>query len=140
MSFIEHLSFEAFNEGTRFKSSIYLAQSLTHRKTLVAGADAIYATNANRRFATFEEIKTDFKPKGPKSKDRKLQEVLIHSIQKERGSRLEGSFGKEKEHYGLRKVKARTKDNEVFWIFFGMHTANAIEIGREILHQAKIAA
>ena len=52
ISFIEHINFEAFNEGKRFKSSIYLAQSLTHRKTLVAGADAIYATNANRRFAT----------------------------------------------------------------------------------------
>lgn len=51
-SFIKHLSFDAFNEGTRFKSCVYLAQSITHRKTVVTGADAIYATNANRRFAT----------------------------------------------------------------------------------------
>ena len=138
--FIEHLSFEAFNEGTRFKSSIHLAQSLTHRKTLVAGADAIFATNANRKFATSQEIKTDFKPKGPRKKDRKVQELLINSIRKERASRLEGSFGKEKEHYGLRKIKARTKENEVLWIFFGIHTANAIEIGRKILQKSKAAA
>lgn len=140
ISFIEHISFEAFNEGVRFKNSVHLAQSLTRCKTLVAGADAIYATNANRRFATSQRIKTDFKPKGPKRKDRKIQELLIRSIQKERASRLEGSFGKEKEHYGLRKIKARTDKNEILWIFFGIHTANAIEIGRKVLQQAKIAA
>lgn len=82
ISFIEHLNFNAFNEGTRFKNSIYLAQSLTRRKTLVAGADAIYATNANRRFATAEHIKTDFKPKGPKRKDRKIQDQLRFILQK----------------------------------------------------------
>src|SRR5690606_27041687 len=90
ISFIEHISFNAFNEGTRFKSSVYLAQSLSHRKTLVAGADAIYATNANRRFASSENIKTDFKPKGPKRKDRKQQDQLKGLIQKERATRLEG--------------------------------------------------
>lgn len=79
-----------------------------------------------------EGIKTDFKPKGPKRNDRKVQDMLITSIRKERASRLEGSFGKEKEHYGLRKVKAGTKANEILWIFFGIHTANAIEIGRKI--------
>lgn len=140
ISFIEHLSFEAFNEGARFKSSIHLAQSLTHGKILVAGADAIFATNANRQFATLQKIKTDFKPKGPRRKDRKVQELLINSIRKERASRLEGSFGKEKEHYGLRKIKARTKENEVLWIFFGIHTANAIEIGRKVLQKSKVAA
>lgn len=140
ISFIEHLSFNAFNEGTRFKNSVYLAQSLSHRKTLVAGADAIYATNDNRRFATSQGIKTDFKPKGPKRKDRKLQDKLKGLIQKERASRLEGSFGKDKEHYHLRKIKARTKANEKLWIFFGIHTSNAIEIGGKMLRQKQTAA
>lgn len=133
ISFIEHLSFNAFNEGTRFKNSIYLAQSLSRRKTQVAGADAIYATNANRRFATSQNIKTDFKPKGPKRKDRKIQDQLKRLIQKERATRLEGSFGKDKEHYHLRRIRARTKANEKLWIFFGIHTSNALEIGRKKL-------
>lgn len=142
ISFIEHLSFEAFNEGTRFKNGVYLAQSLTHRKTKVAGADAIYATNSNRRFATFEGIKTDFKPKGPRRKDRKVQELLmlIKAITKERASRMEGSFGKDKEHYHLKKIKARTGENEILWIFFGIHTSNAIEIGRKMLYQQQAAS
>lgn len=140
ISFIEHLSFNAFNEGTRFKSSVYLAQSLSHRKTKVAGADAIYATNANRRFATSQNIKTDFKPKGPQRKDHKMQSKLKGLIQKERATRLEGSFGKDKEHYHLRKIKARTVSNEKLWIFFGIHASNALEIGRKMLELKQIAA
>ena len=50
-------------------------------------------------------------------------------ITKERASRLEGSFGNEKEHYHLKKIKARTKQTEILWIFFGIHTANALQIG-----------
>lgn len=140
ISFIEHLSFDAFNEGIRFKNSVYFAQSLTGTKTKVVGADAIYATNANRRFATFENIKTDFKPKGPRRKDWKAQKQLKQLITKERATRLEGSFGKDKEHYNLRKIKARTKANEILWIFFGIHTSNALEIGRKILGEIKMAA
>ncbi len=40
---------------------------------------------------------------------------------------MEGSFGTEKEHYGLQKIKARTELNEILWIFFGVHTANAVQ-------------
>ncbi|WP_343665365.1 hypothetical protein [Chryseobacterium mucoviscidosis] len=61
-------------------------------------------------------------------------------ITKERASRLEGSFGKEKEHYHLRKIKARTKENEMLWIFFGIHTANALEIGRRMQKTLQQAA
>lgn len=140
ISFMEHIDFNAFNEGTRFKNSIYTAQSLTHRKTKVAGADAIYATNANRRFATAQGIKTDFRPKGPKRKDHKQQKQLKVMIQKERATRLEGSFGKDKEHYNLRKVKAKTEPNEKLWIFFGIHVSNALEIGRRMAKCQRFAA
>ena len=45
--------------------------------------------------------KSDFKPKGKPSKHRKQQIQLAKMITKERATRLEGSFGKEKEHYHL---------------------------------------
>lgn len=132
INFIEHLSFTAFNEGVRFKNSVHLAQWLTNTKVKVAAADTIYANNENRKFATLEQIKTDFKSKGPQSKDYKEQELVKGKIRKERVSRMEGSFGKEKEHYHLRKIKARTEANEILWIFFGIHVANALEIGRRL--------
>lgn len=132
ISFIEHISFDAFHEGNRFKQSVYKIQSLTRKKIKVVGADAIYATNANRNFVSRWGIKTDFKAKGRRPKDYKEAQKLKGMITKERASRLEGSFGKDKEHYHLRKIKARTQANEILWIFFGIHTSNALEIGRRI--------
>lgn len=45
---------------------------------------------------------------------------------------MEGSFGTEKNHYNLNKVKARIETTEKLWIFFGVYTANAIRIAQRI--------
>lgn len=140
INFIEHLSFEAFHEGNRFQDTIFKAQRLTRNKTRLAGADAIYATNKNRRFSTKYNIRTDFKRKGRAGKHEKQRKQMAAMITKERATRLEGSFGKEKEHYLLRKIKARTKATETLWIFFGIHTANALEIGRRMTKELQQAA
>lgn len=47
INFIEHLIFDAFNEGTRLVKSIRYARSLFGKITHIS-ADDIYATNANR--------------------------------------------------------------------------------------------
>ena len=137
ISFIEHLSFDAFNEGTHFKSSVHLAQTLTHTKVRLMGADAIFASNVNRKFASSNNIKTDFVRKGRAGKHEQQRKQLAAMITKERATRLEGSFGKDKQHYYLNRIKARTKANEILWIFCGIHVSNALEIGRRI--QASIA-
>lgn len=129
ISFIERLGFDAFHEGNRFQDTVFKAQRLTKVKTRLAGADAIYATNRNRRFATKYDIRTDFKRKGRAGKHEKQRKALAKAITKERASRLEGSFGTEKEHYHLKRIRARTKATETLWIFFGIHTRNALEIG-----------
>jgi hypothetical protein len=140
ISFIEHLNFNAFNEGIRFTKTVFLAQKLTEKKVKVVGADAIYANNKNRKFVTKHGLKTDFKPKGRRSKHRKHQDQLARMITKERASRLEGSFGTDKEHFLLKKNLARTRKTEILMIFFGIHTSNALNIGRRIAKKAKIAA
>ena len=61
-------------------------------------------------------------------------------ITKERATRLEGSFGTEKEHFLLKKIKARNKKTEILWIFFGIHTSNAQKIGERIQNQSKKVA
>ena len=111
------MDFEAFNEGSHFQSSVWLAQELIHTKVSVMGADAIFATNKNRKFATENRIQTDFCRKGRLGKHEIHRRKLASMITKERASRLEGSFGKEKEHYHLKKIKARTRATEVLWIF-----------------------
>lgn len=140
ISFIEHLSFNAFHEGNRFQDTIFKAQRLTGTRTKLAGADAIYATNKNRRFATKYGIGTDFKRKGRVGKHEGQRRQMAAMITRERATRLEGSFGKEKEHYHLKKIKAGTKETEALWIFFGIHTANALEVGRRIARTLQQAA
>jgi len=132
ISFIEHLNFNAYNEGTRIKQTLYKAQSLTHTKVRILGADAIYATNANRKHLSSKNIRTDFKIKGRRGRHYEHKTQIAKMITKERASRLEGSFGTDKEYFLLKKIKARTQKTEVLWIFFGIHTANALNIGHRM--------
>ena len=104
------------------------------------GADAIYATNANRKYVTSKNIQTDFKPKGRSGKYRAHKNQLAKMITKERASRLEGSFGTDKSYFLLNKIKARTKESEILWIFIGIHASNALKIGRRMSHSIAKAA
>jgi len=131
INFIEHLSFEAFHEGVRMWKSV-----LKHKKRFTKcknyGGDKIYANNKNRKFAKNRKINTCFVPKGRRGKNEKQAKILRQAIAKARATRLEGSFGNEKNHYSLKKVKARTQKTEIAWIFFGIHTANAVKISKRL--------
>ena len=140
ISFIEHLSFDAYNEGTRMSQTLFKAQSLTHTSVKILGADAIYATNANRKLLTTKGIQTDFKIKGRPGRHHEHKSQLSKMITKERVSKLEGSFGTDKEFFLLKKIRARNEKTERLWIFFGIHTSNAFNIGKRINQKAKIAA
>jgi len=140
ISFIEHVSFDPFHEGNRLQKTIWRAQKLTGKKVRILGADAIYATNANRKYVTKRKIKTDFKPKGRPGRHKEHKSQLAQMITKERASRLEGSFGTDKAYFLLNKIKARTKKTELLWIFIGIHTSNALNIGRRMSNTSASAA
>ena len=38
---------------------------------------------------------------------------------------MEGSFGNQKQHYGLNRIAARNRYSETLMLFFGIHIANA---------------
>lgn len=127
LNFIEHLSPRAFHEGNRLKrAALIYSEELGPCRQL--GADRIYATNKNRRWLTKRKIITCFPQKGPKKVLSKQQKQMRKALAKARATRLEGSFGNEKNHYGLGRIRARTYPNEVIWIFFGMMTANAVKV------------
>jgi len=131
INFIEHLSFDAFNEGTRLVRSIRYGRSLFGKITHIS-ADDIYATNANRKYTTAAHIVTNFKRKGRAGKHEEQRLIISRELRKERATRMEGSFGTEKEHYGLKRIRAMTQLNEILWIFFGVHTANAVRIAKRL--------
>ena len=126
ISFIEHLSFEAFNEGIRLKQCIQYQQSLTGTKVERVGADTIYANNPNRTYCTTNHITTNFVRKGPKPKDEnKTVSATRRIIGNLRATVMEGSFGNQKQHFTLARVAARNRWSETLLIFFGIHMANA---------------
>jgi len=132
ISFIEHLSYEAFNEGTRLKQSV----AFHHKhfgKLSQLGADGIYATNKNRRYCTKMNIATSFTSKGKQGKLADQKQAMRSVLSNVRATVLEGSFGNEKNHYLLNKVKAKTQPTEIAWIFFGMLAANASIISKRVV-------
>ena len=116
---------------TGFVKSIRYGRSLFGKITHIS-ADDIYATNSNRKYSTAAHIVTNFKRKGRAGKHEQHRLIISRELRKERATRMEGSFGTEKEHYGLKKIKAKTQLNEILWIFFGVHTANAVRIAKRL--------
>jgi transposase, IS5 family len=136
ISFIEHISYEAFNEGTRLKQSVALHQKYFGKLSQL-GADGIYATNENRRYCSKLGIATSFRAKGKEGKLSDQKKAMRCALAVVRGTVLEGSFGNEKNHYLLDKVKAKTQATETAWIFFGMLAANASIISNRIANTQK---
>jgi len=136
ISFIEHISYDAFNEGTRLKNTIHL-QRRYFGKCSQIGADAIYATNKNRTYCSKHHIATCFVPKGKEGPLQEQKSQMRSLLGKARSTQLEGSFGNEKNHYLLDKIKARTVSTEIAWIFFGIFAANGAQIAHRIERQQK---
>lgn len=126
ISFIEHHSFEAFNEGIRLKECIEYQQQLTGVEVKRLGADSIYANNENRRYCTEKGIVTNFVRKGPKPKEEDVDlRTATRIIGTLRATVMEGSFGNQKQHYSVGRIAARNRHSETLLLFFGIHMANA---------------
>ena len=126
ISFIEHHSFEAFNEGTRLKQCVEYQQSLTGVPVTRIGMDTIYANNENRKYCTENSITTNFVRKGPRPKDEPAEiSSARRIIGNLRATVMEGSFGNQKQHYGVGRIAARNRRSETLQLFFGIHMANA---------------
>ena len=127
---IDKMDFNAFNECTRLRFSVLKHKSL-FGKCNQLGADRIYATNANRRYATSKNIFTNFLKKGPKACSQ--QEIKLKKILSAvRATVMEGSFGTHKQHYSLDKIKAKGNKREFLWVMFGTMTANAVLMSRRM--------
>ena len=139
ISFIEKLSFNAFNEGTRLKHCVSLAEKLIGVAVKKISGDQGYSGNDNRTFCRDNKIETSFTQKGRTGKN-EIKNATKRELARVRTTAMEGSFGTQKEHYGLRKVAARIKSTEIMLIFFGVHTANVVHLARRESVQLALAA
>ena len=117
-----------------------MQQKLMNVRVRCLTADSIYANNANRKFCTEYGISTSFVCKERAVRDESLRKVLRSELSRERATRLEGSFGTQKQHYSLSRIKARNRKTEILWLFFEIHTANAVLMIDKIRNRAVKAA
>lgn len=76
-------------------------------------------------------------PIGVKKKEKDLVRKELARV---RATAIEGSFGTQKEHYDLRRVKARMRRTEILYIFFGIHTANVVQLAARVEPRTRLAA
>lgn len=91
------------------------------------GGDTSYAGTVNRDLCKKNGIQTSFVKREKSSKD-KTKDVVRREFARVRATAMEGSFGTQKEHYSMRMIKARKKATELLYIFFGIHTANVVQL------------
>ena len=141
ISFIEKLSFNPFSEGTRLKHCTTLHKRLFGVDVKKIGGDTGYAGTENRDYCKENGIQTSFVKRGrPFSEEKKEKDLVRKELARVRATAMEGSFGTQKEHYDLKRIKARTKLTEILYIFFGIHTANVVQLADRIEQRAQLAA
>ena len=141
ISFIEKLSFNAFNEGTRLVHCLKMHKRLFGVDAKKVGGDTGYAGTENRDYCKENGIQTSFVKRGrPFSEEKKEKDLVRQELARVRATAMEGSFGTQKEHYDLKRVKARTKQTEILYIFFGIHTANVVQLEKRIEQRALLEA
>ena len=89
ISFIEKLSFNAFNEGTRLKHCVSLAQKFTGEAVKKIGGDQGYSGNDNRTFYKENKIETSFAQKGRTCKN-EVKNAIRRELARVRATAMEG--------------------------------------------------
>ena len=109
ISFLDKLSWDAFNEGSFMKDYVehYRRRFGFYPQEVLA--DKIYCTRVNRTLLKELNIKLIAKPLG------RPPAVPIHLSPGERNP-IEGKFGQAKTAYGLNRIKARLSGTSESWI------------------------
>ncbi|HVB66204.1 MAG TPA: transposase, partial [Candidatus Acidoferrales bacterium] len=110
-AFIDHLSWEAFNEGGYLMDSVEKYKARFGFYPAEVLADQIYCTRDNRKQLKLLDIKLIARPLGRPS----AQAMKIHLSPGERNP-IEGKFGQAKVAYGLNNIRAKLSSTSTSWI------------------------
>ena len=126
-AFLEELSWDAFNEGTRLMKTIeqYKTRLGYYPKEVLV--DKIYCTRINR--ASLKELGITLvgKPLGrPKA--------MKNHIRPGERNPIEGKFGQAKTAYGLNRIKARLQQTSESWIATIIMVLNLVKLTGQVLY------
>lgn len=124
-AFLEELSWEAFNEGSRFSKTIDQFKARTGYYPKEVLVDTIYCTRANRARLKELGIALIAKPLGrPKA-------MPIH-IRPGQRNPIEGKFGQAKTAYGMNRIKARLQQTSESWIATIILVLNLVKLTGQV--------
>jgi len=109
-SFLDTISWEAFNEGSHLKDYVENYRKRFGFYPAKVLADQIYCTRENRKWLTKKNIKLADKPLGRPS----AKAVAYHVRPGERNP-IEGKLGQAKNGYGMNRIRARLKNTSQSW-------------------------
>lgn len=110
-SFLDTISWDAFNEGSHLKDYVENYRKRFGFYPAKVLADQIYCTRENRKWLKENNIKLAAKPLGRPS----AKAVANHVRPGERNP-IEGKFGQAKNGYGMNRIRARLKNTSQSWI------------------------
>lgn len=137
-TFIDQLSWDAFNEGGSLQHSVEQFKKRFGHYPREVLADQIYCNRANRKWMKEKGILLMAKPLGRPS----AQAVAVH-LRPGKRNPIEGKFGQGKLAYGLNCIKAKLKETSQSWIACIALVLNLVRITRQALitlYQALISA
>ena len=121
-AFLDDLSWDAFNEGTRLMASVEKYKQRFGYYPEEVLADKIYCNRANRASLKLLGIKLRAKPLGrPKAVD-------VEHVRPGERNPIEGKFGQGKTAYGLNRIKARLDQTSESWIATSILVVNLIKL------------
>jgi hypothetical protein len=128
ITFLEDLSWDAFNEGTRLISTVENYKRRFRYYPQKVFADKIYCNRDNRAKLKILNIILVAKPLGRPSL------AVDNHIRPGERNPIEGKFGQAKTAYGMNRIKARLQDTSESWIASIVLVLNLIKlIGRASL-------
>lgn len=125
-AFLDHLKWEAFNEGTMLMDSVeqYKRRNGFWPKEVLA--DKIYCNRENRRRLKELGIHLIAKPLGRPSA------VKIEHLRPGERNPIEGKFGQAKTAYGLDRIKARLNQTSESWIASIILVLNLVKLAGQV--------
>ena len=123
--FVDHLSFDNFNEGTTLKESLAAHQRRFGELPKEVIMDQIYGSRDNRDVLRDKGIRTSVKKLGRPSVDEaSASETRWRKRKQRERNRIEGAIGNGKTCYDLGLVRAKTPKTESSWIQMALFSRN----------------
>ncbi len=124
-AFLEDLSWDAFNEGTRLIKTVeqYKTRFGYYPKEVLA--DKIYCNRANREKLKELQIVLVAKALG-------RPRALSNHIRPGQRNPIEGKFGQAKTAYGLNRIKARLEQTSSSWIATIIMVLNLVKLTGQV--------